>query len=313
MSVSPLGWAVLVFALVAAGVALLVLATTSRKREAAARLAEVTAQLCAAGPSAAGSGRGRPLSWRGTFRWMLDRLPRRPPASAGGVRIGQLLQRAGFAGSDHFRLFQLARLCVGLSAAAASTVLAGLATGSAASSLVFGLGGGLAAAALPGRWLRKRGAQRQRTIERELAEVLDLLVVCFEAGLGVGEGIKVVGQEMATQNQALGQELAIVTAELKTGVQLGEALRTMAERCGVDELRTLAATLAQSDELGAQVGPTLRAIAEALRAQRRSRAEEAAQRMPVKILFPLALFVLPAMLLLVAGPAAIQALRALRP
>jgi tight adherence protein C len=139
--------------------------------------------------------------------------------------------------------------------------------------------------------------------------VLDLLVVCIEAGLGLFEAIKVVGDETARQEQAIGSELVLVAGEIGAGSTLGEGLRNLADRTAVSDVRPLAATLIQSEQLGAQVGPALRASSDSLRTKRRCRAEEAAQKSTVKILFPLVLFILPAMLLVILGPAIIQAIQ----
>ena len=130
--------------------------------------------------------------------------------------------------------------------------------------------------------------------------------MCVEAGLGIFEAIKIVGNETERQNQAIGKELALVSGEITAGVTLGMALRNMAERTAVEDIKPLAATLIQSEQLGAQMAPALRASSDALRARRRLRAEEAAQKTTVKILFPLVLFVLPAMIMVIVGPAIIQ-------
>ncbi|HEV7987357.1 MAG TPA: type II secretion system F family protein, partial [Candidatus Binataceae bacterium] len=153
--------------------------------------------------------------------------------------------------------------------------------------------------------------KRQNAIARQLSDVLDLLVVCVEAGLGLFEAIKIVGTESERQKQEIGRELALVTSEISAGATLGQALRNLAERTAVEDIKPLAATLIQSEQLGAQIAPALHASSDALRTRRRLRAEEAAQRTTIKILFPLVLFVLPAMLLVIVGPAIIQILHTL--
>jgi tight adherence protein C len=160
-------------------------------------------------------------------------------------------------------------------------------------------------------YLRKRANQRQKDIARQLSDVLDLLVVCVEAGLGLFEAIKIVGDETERQGQAIGTELALVSVEVGAGGSLGQALRNLAERTAVSDIRPLAATLIQSEQLGSQVGPALRSSSDSLRAKRRFRAEEAAQKSTIKILFPLVLFILPAMLIVLLAPAMIQAVRTL--
>jgi tight adherence protein C len=103
----------------------------------------------------------------------------------------------------------------------------------------------------------------------------------------------------------------MVSGELSAGSTLGQALRSLADRTAVDDIRPLAATLVQSEKLGAQMGPALRSISDTMRTTRRLKAEEAASRTTVKILFPLVLFILPAMMSVIVGPAMIQIMRAL--
>jgi tight adherence protein C len=140
--------------------------------------------------------------------------------------------------------------------------------------------------------------------------VLDLLVVCVEAGLGLFEAIKIFGAETARRGQAVGEELTFMSAEIAAGSRLGDALRGMAERTAVEDIKPLAATLIQSEQLGAQIAPALRASSDAMRARRRLRAEEAAQKASVKMLVPLVLFILPALIAILMGPAFIEIMRA---
>jgi tight adherence protein C len=120
-----------------------------------------------------------------------------------------------------------------------------------------------------------------------------------------------VGGESERQKQEIGRELALVAAEISAGASLGQALRNLAERTSVEDIKPLAATLIQSEQLGAQIAPALHASSDALRTRRRLRAEEQAQKTTIKILFPLVLFVLPAMLLVIVGPAVVQVIRTL--
>ncbi|MBI3759786.1 MAG: type II secretion system F family protein, partial [Deltaproteobacteria bacterium] len=149
-------------------------------------------------------------------------------------------------------------------------------------------------------------SQRQQAIFLSLPDALDLLVVCVEAGLGLYEAIQIVGTESERHGQEIGTELNLCAAEISAGASLGQALRSLADRTAVEDIKPLAATLIQSEQLGAQISPALHASSDALRTRRRLRAEEAAQKTTIKILFPLVLFVLPAMLAVILGPALIQ-------
>jgi tight adherence protein C len=171
--------------------------------------------------------------------------------------------------------------------------------------------GAAVGAFLPGYYLNKRAKNRQIDIGRQLSDVLDLLVVCVEAGLGLLEAIKVVGNETQAQQLVIGQELSQVAGEVNAGSSLGQALRALADRSGVADIKPLAATLIQSEQLGAAIGPALRAISDSIRSRRRLHAEESAQKTTIKILFPLVLMILPAMLLIIIGPAIVQTVRTL--
>jgi tight adherence protein C len=109
----------------------------------------------------------------------------------------------------------------------------------------------------------------------------------------------------------LGTELLVLSAEIGAGSSLAFALRALAERTGVDDVKQVAAILIQSEKLGAQMAPALRACSDSMRTKRRLRAEEAAQKSTIKMLFPLVMFVLPAMLIVVVGPAMIRILHTL--
>jgi tight adherence protein C len=159
---------------------------------------------------------------------------------------------------------------------------------------------------MPWVYLSRRARRRQGEIARQLSDVLDLLVVCVEAGLGLFEAIKIVGTESERQKQAIGRELSLVASEISAGASLGQALRNLADRTAVEDIKPLAATLIQSEQLGAQIAPALRSSSDALRTRRRLRAEEAAQKATIKILFPLVLFILPSMLMVIMGPAVLQ-------
>ena len=249
---------------------------------------------------------GRPSAW---LNWAMERMPaQRDPRAAG--RTAQMLARAGLYRSRATVIYRLIRV---LTTAGGATIgLAGgylLPTGTEA--LLTAAAGGLAGLTAPAYLMNRRGRKRQRKIARQLSDVLDLLVVCVEAGLGLFEAIKVVGQETERQGQEIGAELMMVSGEVAAGSSLGQALRMLAERTAVEDLRPLASTLIQSEQLGAQIGPALRSSSDMLRIKRRLRAEEAAQKTTIKILFPLVLFILPAMLLVILAPALIQAIHTL--
>ncbi len=245
------------------------------------------------------------------FRWVSKRLPEPKADSPRGERVAQLLIQAGYSRSSSLRTFHLLRLVstlVGTLVLLLGAVALGYRGVRPILSLTFGAAVG---AWMPTYLLQRQARTRQRDIAGQLSDMLDLLVVCVEAGLGIAEAIKVVGLEAENQGQAIGAELSQVSGELSAGSSLGQALRALAERTAVEEIKPLAATLIQSEQLGAQIAPALRSLSDSLRTMRRLRAEEAAQKTTVKILFPLVFFILPAMMSVIIGPAIIQIMHTL--
>jgi tight adherence protein C len=245
------------------------------------------------------------------FRWIAKRLPEPAINTPEREKLAQTLVRAGFSSPGAVRTFHFVRL-----SATAGTALFALVVSIAVGlhgikPLLLILVGASAGAFAPTYFLGRTARKRQQEIASQLSDVLDLLVVCVEAGLGLNEAIKIVGSETQRQNLQIGNELSIVSAELAAGSTLGQALRSFADRTAVEEIKPLAATLVQSEKLGAQIGPALRSISDTMRTTRRLRAEEAAAKTTVKILFPLVLFILPAMMAVIVGPAMIQIMRAL--
>lgn len=247
---------------------------------------------------------------RSILQWTARRMPR-PKDTAAVGRISRTLARAGFYRASALRLYLAVRVLSVIGGALIGVGVGVALHKTAAHGLLFMLFGGFAGAVAPGYYLGKRAQKRQAAIARELSDVLDLLVVCVEAGLGLFEAIKIVGDETERQGQVIGGELTMVAGEVSAGSSLGQALRSLGERTAVEDLKPLAATLIQSEQLGAQIGPALRSSSDALRTKRRLRAEEAAQKSTIKILFPLVLFVLPAMLIVIIAPALIQAIQTL--
>ena len=151
--------------------------------------------------------------------------------------------------------------------------------------------------------LAKRRAHR---IRLSLADTLDLLVVSVEAGLGLDQAMTRVGDELAFAYPELSDELRLVNLELRAGKPRSEALRNLADRTGVDDLSSLVTMLIQTDKFGTSVAQSLRVYSETLRTKRRQRAEEAAAKTGVKMVFPLVFCIFPAIWVVTIGPAAIN-------
>jgi len=146
-----------------------------------------------------------------------------------------------------------------------------------------------------------------------LADALDLLVVSVEAGLGLDQAMTRVGAELAMAYPDLSDELRLVNLELRAGKARPDALRNMAHRSGVDDLGSLVTMLIQTDKFGTSVAQSLRVYSETLRTKRRQRAEEAAAKTGVKMVFPLVVCIFPAIWIVTIGPAAIKFITVLMP
>lgn len=246
------------------------------------------------------------------FEFAMRSVPAPDPESAGAEKLGQELVRAGItrAGDAAARFYTLRALLA--VAAGVAGVVFGIAYGKTRLDVVVAAlcASGFSVVGLH-YYVKRRARVRQAAIASELSEALDLLVVAVESGMGLNEALRIVGAEAERQDQVIGRELAIVSAEISAGKTMGDALRSLADRTAVADLKPLAATLIQSEQLGSQIGPALRASSDALREARKLRAEEMAQKLAIKILFPLVTLVLPAMLALVLGPAMLQIVRAL--
>lgn len=164
----------------------------------------------------------------------------------------------------------------------------------------------LIGALLPSLWLSHMISKRQDQIRRSVPHVLDLMVVCVEAGMSFGAAIQKIAADTGTTYKALSEELRLANQEILVGKSKAEAFRSLAERTGVDDLRSLAITLIQSEKLGTSVASSLRVQAESMRYKRRQRAEEMAGKASVKLVFPLVFLIFPQLLVVIAGPAVIN-------
>ena len=164
-----------------------------------------------------------------------------------------------------------------------------------------------------GMALARMAKRRQKKIQLGLADALDLLVVSVEAGLGLDQAIQRVGQELAFAHPDLCDELRLVNLELRAGKARAEALRNLADRTGVEDLSSLVAILVQTDKFGTSVAQSLRVHSETVRTKRRQRAEEAAAKTGVKMVFPLVFCIFPSIWVVTIGPAAIAFMKVIMP
>lgn len=165
---------------------------------------------------------------------------------------------------------------------------------------------------LPNLWLGMAIRSRKEKIRHGMPDTLDLLVVSVESGLALDAGLKRVGEEMARVHPELSEELRIATMEAQMGIPRGEALENMAQRTALEEMRSLTSVILQAEKFGTSIARALRNQADSLRTKRHQAAEERAQKTAVKLMIPLVLFIFPAMGVVLAGPALIKMMEALK-
>lgn len=267
------------------------------------RLGEIRSERTAAGTRTAAAGFGR------RALELLERLGRAAPSPAAEAsRLRQRLVWAGYRGREAFAVFAglRAAIAVGCFALLATPVLVRPNLGLA---LAVGALGWL----VPGIALARRAARRQHRIRLALPDALDLLVVSVEAGLGLDQAIQRVSEELALVHPDLADELRLINLEMRAGTARADALHSLAARTGVDDVASLVAMLVQTDKFGTSVAQSLRVHSETLRTKRRQRAEEAAAKTGVKMVFPLVLCIFPAVWVVTIGPAAIKFIQILFP
>jgi tight adherence protein C len=228
------------------------------------------------------------------------------PSEMGKVRLR--LVQAGYRGAEALPIFYGTRMAIAIGAFllfATPLIIR--------PNVAFGLGGCLLGYLLPGIALARMAKKRQKKIQLGLADALDLMVVSVEAGLGLDQAILRVGDELSFAHPDLSDELRLVNIELRAGKARTEALRNLADRTGLEDIGSLAGMLIQTDKFGTSVAQSLRVHCETLRTKRRQRAEEAAAKTGVKMVFPLVFCIFPAIWVVTIGPAAIKFVEVLVP
>ena len=177
--------------------------------------------------------------------------------------------------------------------------------------VMFGVLSALLGFYLPDIWLRQKTDKRKEKILNALPDALDLLVVCVESGMGLDSAIYRVAQEMRLNSPELSDELQLMNLELRAGKSRRDALKNLALRTNLEEINSLVTLLIQTDQFGTSMADALRIYSDSYRTQRYQRAEELAAKLPVKLIFPLVIFIFPALFVVLLGPAAISIYNAL--
>jgi tight adherence protein C len=227
-----------------------------------------------------------------------------PKSQAEVSVVQQRLIRAGYRKDSAVKLFYGAKVLVPLTLCALGLV-SGLGSLNPFFVYAAALGVGYLATDF---WLGRMISKRQARIRLGLPDVLDLLVICIEAGLGLDQATARTAQELSRSQPAISDELGIVVLEQRAGRPRSDAWRHMAERTDVDIVRNLVTMLVQSEQFGTSIAKTLRTHSDTLRTQRVQSIEELAAKTTVKLIFPLVLFIFPSLFVVVLGPAFISIL-----
>jgi tight adherence protein C len=229
-----------------------------------------------------------------------------PPSASEAHKLQKQLMHAGYRSAEAPIIYRAIQL---VSLAGFPLVVAGVCalTGRAIqNAIVYMILAFVAGFFLPRFSLKQMIKKRQRLIRWGLADALDLMVVSVEAGLGLNAAMMKVSSELRDVHSAVAIEFELANLEIRVGRDRDEALRNLAERTGVDDLRSLVAMLIQTDKFGTSIAKGLRVFSDSLRTKRRQRAEQEAQKAAVKLLFPLACFLFPTLFIAILGPAALN-------
>jgi len=238
----------------------------------------------------------------------LDPLSRALPVSPTDVsQTRAWLIQAGYRDARHIRFYLGLRVLFAALGLAAVILFTGI------DSMLLLVGVPALGFFLPRFFLKRAMKERQRRIRLALPDALDLTVICVEAGLALDQAMMRVGEDLQHAHPELSGEFHLFNLETRAGKPRAEALRNLAARTGVDDVRGLVGTLIQTDRFGTSVAQALRVHSDSLRTERRQRAEEQAAKTTVKMIIPLVLFVLPSLIFVTVGPAVIQLMKLLSP
>ncbi len=242
------------------------------------------------------------MDTRDVLEGVVERFEKVIPKSAEEVSVvQQRLIRAGFREDSALKIFYGAKVITPL-----VLMLIAAVTGFAKQNPFFiyvaCAGFGFLA---PDFWLGRQISNRQTKIRRGLPDVLDMLVICVEAGLSLDQATARTAQELHFAQPVMSDELGVVALEQRAGSVRAEAWKHLADRTGLDIIRNLVSMLVQSEQFGTSIAKTLRVHSDTLRTKRVQEIEEKAAKLSVKLLFPLVLFIFPSLFVVVLGPAVI--------
>lgn len=233
---------------------------------------------------------------------VVNRVERIVPRSDSEVSVVQKrLIQAGLRGETAVKYFYASKV-IGPLTLCLIALLSGLAKGTPFFIYIVCLGVGYL---VPDFWLGRIIKKRQAKIRKGLPDVLDMLIICVEAGLSLDQATARTAEELRQAQPELSDELGMVALEQRAGSVRAEAWKHLADRTGVDNVRNLVSTLIQSEQFGTSIAKTLRVHSDTLRTKRVQEVEEKAAKLPIKLIFPLVFFIFPPLFLVTLGPAAI--------
>jgi tight adherence protein C len=294
-----------IFGLFAVGAWMLLEMAGSRKQRAEERLDELRNPQ-----SRRRDEQSSPVKKGATVNRMLSKAtpmakPLQPKSAEEAGKLKRRLSEAGFRTENAVAIFlglKLIGLIAGLTISGATTLLT---SSYSQSALIYTVIVSAGMFYLPDAIVWLIAKHRKDSIFLGLPDVLDLLVVCVEAGLGLDQAMRKVSEEMKKSCRTVAEEFALCNFQLQMGRARNEVLQDLGGRTGVDDLRSLAAILIQADKFGSSIALALRVQSDSMRTRRRQLAEEKAAKTAVKLIFPLVLFIFPAVFVVLVGPAAI--------
>ena len=229
-----------------------------------------------------------------------------PISAIEAAKLQKQLLQAGYPSQDGPMIFHAIQISLMVGLPILSTTLCILTDRAFSSYVIWGAIFAAIGLFLPRYVLWKKILGRQQRIRWALADALDLMVIAVEAGLGLNAALNRVGEELKTTHPDLHNELEMVNLEIRVGRGRDEALRNLAERTGVDDVRSFVALLVQADRYGSSIAKAVRVFADSLRTNRRQRAEQASQKAALKLLFPLTAFLFPVIIMIILAPAVLN-------
>lgn len=250
------------------------------------------------------------LAWREVVKKLGTLVPSAPKDSTVMLRR---LMRAGFRGPNALKMLYGSKVMLAVALPAVALILTARSDADPSNKLLFVVASFAVGFFGPNEYVRRAAKRRQKHIRKGLPNALDLMVVCVESGLGLDQAVVQVAKELQFAHPEISQEFGLINLEMKAGERRADALRNLADRTGVDEIKKLVAVLVQADRFGTSVAQSLRGHSEFMRVQTRQQAEEKAAKLGVKLVFPIFFCILPSLFVVTVGPVLVRIIRELIP